>query len=1020
MKHATRFSRSRFWVLTVLSFVLVFPGLAAAEPSEGAAPPFVTLEYPEDGAAVSGGSVEIGGSYAGVYDVRLYINGTRQAVVVMSDPDGDDAGSWSYALDASRYEGEIELTARGLDVTTRYGVWSGKASLQVKNPDAAEPSVTIVSPEEGVSLDGKVNIAVNVSSGTPISRVEVRVNKGPWKKAAFNGTDYALKWNTRPYRDSTVSIEARAESAAGLYGYSHTVYAKVGKGTNEPFDMPSQDRAMWIWEPESYKLLMNPGSREALGQFISDTETFGGSEPVRTLYLAVGGYQGYRALEEQENELRSFLRWAHARGLKVHALIAGGTSPAYMGAYERYHEHAVREFEHIINYNLSAKKANEKFDGVNVDIEPYISPDFKDPSKFLQVEYLDGLSKMIARRDAAGINLPFGPAVPKWYDSSEQGANITWRGETKWLSEHVQDISDYISIMDYRDTADGSAGIIAGAAGEIAYAERIGKPNSVVIGVETLDIANSGDPETISFWEEGRTHMEAELDKVYASFDASSAFGGIAVHHYDSYRMLPSYWGEGSVTWKPDSDHEPPSAVSSGPSAAAADYQTINLSFGMASDNLEIDRYIVYRGTEPGFAPTADHIAGLARSLTYQDAGLLPNTTYYYKVAARDLNGNIGPVSAETSAVTSDTTLRPLVVREMNIGYSPAAGNASASMRVVDYATGEAVAGAAVEGRFTHSGGRYVKGTAGGNGAVVFASELIAADRQVGFEPRRIAASGYYYAKAHDEPHATTLVPVAGLIGLALDGGEWDAPFENSRTSYTVTVPAAEHELRVTPTAAVASSVIKVNGSVVPSGTFAPIDIGSGESAVSVLVYNADGSVDAYLLRLQRSGGQQLSLPVVKDAYVHQHNPASNFGSEPALEAADIPNAVGGGDRLAYMTVELDGLGAAVTSASLYVYVPEAPSKAVTLSLKGYGNAQWVEGALNWSNRLAAGGVTLGSVRVTEAGWYSVDVTDYAASQAAAGGQLTFQWSDPNTAGVVIRLNSRENEENRPYLMVNT
>ncbi|MFD1906726.1 hypothetical protein ACFSQ7_26090 [Paenibacillus rhizoplanae] len=38
---------------------------------------------------------------------------------------------------------------------------------------------------------------------------------------------------------------------------------------------------------------------------------------------------------------------------------------------------------------------------------------------------------MIDRRDTAGIRLPFGPAVPKWYDSSEQGANILWNGTTK-------------------------------------------------------------------------------------------------------------------------------------------------------------------------------------------------------------------------------------------------------------------------------------------------------------------------------------------------------------------------------------------------------------------------------------------------------------------------------------------------------------------------------------------------------------------------------------------------------------
>ncbi len=956
------------------------------------------------------------GSYSGVYDVRLYINGQSQAAVSMEDPDGDDAGAWSYTLDASQYNGDIELTARGLDISTRYGVWSGKVLLQVNNAGAAAPEVAIVSPQEGISLSGKVRVKVHVSSATPLSTVQVRVNRGPWMDAKLKGSDYEYKWKTQGLGDKTFSLEARASNAPGRFGYSPTVYAQVGAGTHESFSMPHQDRAMWIWEPESYRLLLNPGSREVLEDFITDTETFD-SDEVTTLYLAVGSYAGYRALEEQEDELKSFMRWAHERGLYVQALIAGGTSPAYMGAYERYHPQAVREMEQIVNYNLAAEP-DERFDGVNVDIEPYISPDFKDPSKFLQGEYLDGLAEMIARRDAAGINLPFGPAVPKWYDSSEQGADIAWNGQTKWLSQHVQDISDYISIMDYRDTADGSAGIIAGAAGEIAYADQIGKPDSVVIGVETLDIANSGDPETISFWEEGRAHMETELDKVYAAFAGEGSFGGIAVHHYDSYRLLPSYWGEGGEAWSPEADSEAPTAVSSGPTASAADFQTVNLSYGMAWDNAEIDRYIIYRSTEPGFAPTADTIAGLARSLSYQDKGLLPDTTYYYKIAARDLSGNIGPVSMEAAVTTEHTDLLPLIVKEMNLSYN--GSSASASMTVADYATGEPLAGATVEGRFTYSGGRYVNGATGSEGLVAFNSESIASGRQAGFEPRRISLPGYYYASAHDEPHTTALVPRTGLSGLVTDAGTWNAVFSPEQTSYTVTVPASVYELRLTPTASDMSSVIKAGGAVVPSGAeSAPIDIGSGSSVVSVLVYNADGTTDVYLLRIARSGGQQITVPVTKDAYVYELDPSGNFGDAMLLEAADIPNASGGGDRIAYMGVDLSALSDPVVTAKLYVYVPEAPSKAVTLSLKGYAGAQWDESTVNWSNRPVSGGTALGTIRVEDAGWYSIDVTAFVSGIAASGGQPTFQWTEPNTAGVVVRMSSRESDTGQPYLQVN-
>ncbi|WP_336780470.1 Ig-like domain-containing protein [Paenibacillus illinoisensis] len=754
-QHLRVYSGFRLAIVLLIGMVFVgmlFPGKAGAAGS-------ISLDVPEGGYVSDGGMVEIGGSYTDLYDIRLYVNGTSQYEVLMNDPDGDDSGTWSYMLDTSGYNGSVELVVRGLDTSTRYGVWSVPAILTVDNPAGAVPVVKITGPSEGVPLSGPVEVTIEAVSPIPVSLVEVRVNRGAWQQAVQQGAVYVFVWDAAGMGDRTVSLEARASSAPQRYGYSPTVYAQIGNGTHEPaLPLPDQDRAMWIWEPESYKLLLNPGSRQVLESFITDTQTFG-QEPVQTLYLAVGKYAGYNALEEQEAELRSFLSWAHSKNVQVHALIAGGTSPAYMGAYEKYHSHAVREMEQVINYNLAAADP-EKFDGINVDIEPYISPDFRDPSRFLQQEYLDVLQKMIDRRDMAGIRLPFGPAVPKWYDTSDQGANIVWNGSSKWLSEHVQDISDYISIMDYRDTADGTAGIIAGAAGELAYADQIGKPNSVVIGVETLDIANSGDPETITFWEEGRSHMEAELDKVNTAYGQSSAFGGIAVHHYDSYRALPSYWGTDGIFWTAPDDQEAPSALAGMPSVETTDYQTIQLKYGIASDNMEVERYVIYRSTVQGFTPAASDIAGLARGLSYQDKGLLPDTTYYYRIAARDLQGNIGPLTDEVTVTTGGTSLKPLVVSDMNLIYNGTA--VSVTLKVRDYNTGEVLTGVKVEGRFTYSAGRYTSGITGADGSITLGSEAVVPGRQVGFEPRRIVYGGYYYAAGHDLPYAALLMQNAG------------------------------------------------------------------------------------------------------------------------------------------------------------------------------------------------------------------------------------------------------------------
>ncbi|WP_051620252.1 Ig-like domain-containing protein [Paenibacillus sp. UNC451MF] len=746
---------SRFVIAACLSFLIIVSSMVAPAASALAASS-ITIDTPASGGSLTWPKMVLTGTYTGLYDIKLSINGESQVSVTVDDPDADDAGTWRYELDTRDYSGIVRLRASGSDVQTRYGVWSQTLELQADPSRGAAPQVAIVSPVEGNAVSGTVPVTVAVYGDMPVLSVQVRVNGGPWQHAIRHGKQYVFSWNTKGLGDVTSSIEAKATDVRGRTGFSSTIYATVGRGTHEQITVKPQDRAMWIWEPEAYRLLLNPGSRTVLDAFAKDTATFG-SEPVTTMYLAVGPMADMDILADEPGKLRSFIAWAHSQGYQVYACISGGTTPPYMGAYTIYHDKAVREMERVLNYNIASSR-NERFDGVNVDIEPYISPDFKDEYPSLQLQYLDMLKKMIDRRNATGLNLPFGPAIPKWFDSSAQAQDIIWNGSSKWLSQHVQDMADYISIMDYRDTADGSAGIIAGAQGEIDYADAIGKPHSVVIAVESLDIANSGDPETITFREEGRTVMEAELDKVYAAYGGRASFGGIAMHHYDSLRSLPSYWGPGSVTWQPPADTKEPSAIRGLLKVQAVDYQRAELSYGMASDDTDIDRYVIYRGATPWFTPGPDLVAGESRSLTFRDTGLLPDTVYYYKVAARDVQGKIGPATGPMLIKTKTTALKPMILTGMSMTMKGTA--ASVTMQVVDKNTRLPLADALVEGRFQFAGGKYTGGRTDANGMITLISEAIPIGRLVGFEPRRVTSSGYYWAQAYDEPHTVSLNPL--------------------------------------------------------------------------------------------------------------------------------------------------------------------------------------------------------------------------------------------------------------------
>ena len=94
----------------------------------------------------------------------------------------------------------------------------------------------------------------------------------------------------------------------------------------------------------------------------------------------------------------------------------------------------------------------------------------------------------------------------------------------------------------------------------------------------------------------------------------------------------------------------PPSAP--GTLSATGGLGQINLSWGAATDNVGVAKYDVYRGTSAGFTANVANRIAQPTGTTYPDSGLAAGT-YYYKVAAEDGAGNIGPVGNEASAVAA-------------------------------------------------------------------------------------------------------------------------------------------------------------------------------------------------------------------------------------------------------------------------------------------------------------------------------------------------------------------------------
>jgi hypothetical protein len=163
--------------------------------------------------------------------------------------------------------------------------------------------------------------------------------------------------------------------------------------------------------------------------------------------------------------------------------------------------------------------ANERFDGVMVDVEPGAA---------FNVGLYIGIHQCY--RGILPAEVKLGTAINAfWEDAVEYPAG----GETKPEFQHIIDNAplDQVVVMGYRDNAGvtGGNGIIGLDEDEIAYASSIGKAGLIQAGVETQAGAEAPN---VTFFEEGQAAMDNVIAEVADHFEPSLGFGGFSVHAY--------------------------------------------------------------------------------------------------------------------------------------------------------------------------------------------------------------------------------------------------------------------------------------------------------------------------------------------------------------------------------------------------------------------------------------------------------------------------------------------------------
>lgn len=273
-------------------------------------------------------------------------------------------------------------------------------------------------------------------------------------------------------------------------------------------------RAAWVWQAQSVK---------SAGDELLENAA---KHKINRLYVNVD--------TTISNEVyRAFIAKADRKGIAIEAL---GGDPSW-GVQGREGP-MLRLTSWVQDYN-QAVEASERFDAIHLDVKPYVLPAWKEDAKPLVQSWISNMKMVLnqAKQDggiAVHVDLPF------WLDSyTVKGDRTADDADNEALSHWFIQNVDHVTLLAYRDNAQGSNGIIRIIEQEMQWADASG--TSVTVGVNTKPMPGE---EFTSFAGKGSAQLENALQEVATAFREHKSYAGSAVHDL-------TYWGN----WSQENRH---------------------------------------------------------------------------------------------------------------------------------------------------------------------------------------------------------------------------------------------------------------------------------------------------------------------------------------------------------------------------------------------------------------------------------------------------------------------------------
>ena len=252
----------------------------------------------------------------------------------------------------------------------------------------------------------------------------------------------------------------------------------------------SGQRAVWVWTRPAAKTLVAWAAKRHVGE----------------LFVSVA--PGFSTTADRD-WLASVVTRAHADGIRVAAL--GGDpgwidDPAAATAW------------------VQEVAASGLFDGVHVDVEPWVRSDWAGDQPAVVAAYLEVLVRL---RAATTLPLEADVAFWLWQVPTADGTP---------LDQAVLATVDAITVMSYRNVATGPNSISDIGAHELASAAAAGKPCR--LAVETNDLGPDPVSRSQTFYGSSTRTLTRALAEVDRAEAAAPAYAGVAVEDYAGWRSL--------------------------------------------------------------------------------------------------------------------------------------------------------------------------------------------------------------------------------------------------------------------------------------------------------------------------------------------------------------------------------------------------------------------------------------------------------------------------------------------------